>query len=110
MAVLSMEDMLARVQAIIGEDTSDDALTLLEDVTDTYNELQGKATGDGEDWKTKYDELDATWRKKYRDRFNGGTDAEAKGSGAEALQEQSANVEADGEARDFEDLFEEREG
>lgn len=110
MAVLSREDLLARVQAIIGEETSDEALTLLEDVTDTYSELESKVTGDSEDWKAKYEENDSTWRKKYKERFMSGSETSATETGEQALTEQKENVEADGEPRTFEDLFEEREG
>ena len=71
MAVLSKEDFMSRIQAIAGEDTSDETLSLIEDMTDTYNDLESKTGSpeDGEDWKSKYEELDATWRKKYSERF-----------------------------------------
>ena len=66
MAVLSFDELIAKIKTKIGEDTSDESIELLEDVTDTFN-----ANNDGEDWKTKYEENDKEWRKKYIDRFSG---------------------------------------
>ena len=69
MAVLSKEDLIAKLTRSFGEDLSDDNLVLLEDVADTIDSLRDK-----EDWKTKYEENDASWRKRYKDRFEGKTD------------------------------------
>ena len=69
MAVLSKEDLIAKLTRRFGEDLSDDNLVLLEDVADTIDSLRDK-----EDWKTKYEENDASWRKRYKDRFEGKTD------------------------------------
>lgn len=67
MAVKSKDDLLNSIRAKLGDDTSDDTLSLLEDVTDTFNSLS--STSDGEDWKKKYEDNDKQWREKYRDRF-----------------------------------------
>lgn len=64
---LNKEEYLASLKAKIGEDTSDESLKFLEDMTDTYDELSNR--GSGEDWKTKYEELDKSWREKYKKRF-----------------------------------------
>lgn len=66
MAVLTREQLLEKVKAKIGESTSDDDLSLLEDIADTFDEVQST---EQEDWKKKYETNDAEWRKKYRDRF-----------------------------------------
>lgn len=71
MAVKSKEDLIASIKAVIGEDTTDESLTLLEDVSDTFSSLE---KNDDIDWKTKYEENDRDWRKKYRDRFLGEVD------------------------------------
>ena len=68
MAVLTREQMLERIKQRIGEDTSDEALTLIEDVSDTINDYETK-TKDTTDWEKKYKENDEQWRKKYKDRF-----------------------------------------
>ena len=66
MAVLTCEQLLEKVKTRIGESTSDDDLTLLEDITDSLGSVQST---EQEDWKKKYEANDAEWRKKYRDRF-----------------------------------------
>ena len=72
MAVRTREEILNSVRNRIGDDNSDDALSLIEDLTDTMSDLENKANNDGQNWKQKYEENDATWRKKYRDRFFSG--------------------------------------
>ena len=69
MAVKTREEILAEVKARVGEQTDDETIAFLEDVTDTLSDLETKAKGDGTDWKAKYEENDAEWRKKYTERF-----------------------------------------
>lgn len=69
MAVLSKEDLIAKLNASFGENLSDDNISLLEDVSDTID-----AFSDTEDWKSKYEENDAAWRKRYKERFEGKED------------------------------------
>lgn len=68
MAVLTREQMLEKIKKCVGEDTSDEALKLIEDVSDTINDYETK-TKDTTDWEKKYKENDEQWRKKYKDRF-----------------------------------------
>ena len=75
MAVRTKEEILNSVKRHFGEDTSDETLTLVEDITDTITDFENKANNDGQNWKQRYEENDAAWRKKYRDRFfSGGSD------------------------------------
>jgi hypothetical protein len=69
MAVLSKEEFTARVQKLVGEDNSDEAIQNLEDLTDTYNNLETVKSGEV-DWEARFKENDAMWSKKYRDRFS----------------------------------------
>lgn len=69
MAIRSKDEILEQIQSRFGEDTSDETISFLEDVTDTFTDLETRASGDGEDWKAKYEENDREWRQKYRDRF-----------------------------------------
>ena len=69
MAVKSREEILAEVRSRVGEQTDDETIAFLEDITDTLYDLETKAKGDGTDWKTKYEENDAEWRKRYTERF-----------------------------------------
>lgn len=62
MAIVTKEELLTRVNALTGDDTSDTTLTLIEDISDTFDSF-------GLDWKTKYEENDADWRRRYKERF-----------------------------------------
>lgn len=75
MAIKSKEELIQSVSARVGEDTSDEAIALIEDVTDTLNDLETRANGDGTDWEAEYNKLDKEWRDKYKARFlDGGND------------------------------------
>lgn len=68
MAVRSRTELLDLIRGRLGEDTGDDALTLIEDITDTFTDLESRAT-DPENWHERYNQLDTEWRQRYRDRF-----------------------------------------
>ncbi len=72
MSVLEREKFFEAVQNRIGEDTSDEAIAFIEDMTDTYNDLEARAAGDGVDWKQRYDELDENWKKNMLTGFSPG--------------------------------------
>lgn len=99
MAVLKKEDYIARVKARLGEDLTDEDIAFLEDMTDTYEDLEGRVA---EDWKARYDALDREWREKYVERFN-------SGSGISYVEDSVGDVTED-EAEDvyvttYEELF-----
>lgn len=85
MAVLSKDEFLSRVKGRLGEELTDDDIAFLEDMTDTYNDLEGRV---GEDWKGKYDALDREWREKYVERFN-------SGSGIDYIEDAAGEVTED---------------
>lgn len=64
--IKTKEEILNSIKEILKDDTSDSALSLIEDLSDT---LDNAKTSDETDWKTKYEENDAQWRQRYRDRF-----------------------------------------
>lgn len=66
MAVRTRDELIMAVNAIIGETPDDSGLSLLEDISDTFASYSNT-----EDWKTKYEENDAEWRKRYKERFEG---------------------------------------
>lgn len=101
MSVLESKEFFERLQSRIGEDTSDEAITFIEDVTDTYNDILAKVNTQQEDWKKKYEENDNSWKEKYKERFF--TTPIIK-------KEQEENVDNDGERRNYASLFKEREG
>lgn len=97
MAIKTREEILAAVSGRFGDDTSDETLALVEDITDTITDLEKKANNEGENWKQKYEENDAAWRKKYRDRFFSGSKPEEED---EPLDEPTKNYS-------YENLFKE---
>lgn len=66
--ILNKEEFLNCLKERLGDATDDSSIKFLEDMTDTYNDLESKSA-DKEDWKGKYDELDKSWREKYKSRF-----------------------------------------
>lgn len=113
MAILSKEDFFTAIQSRVGDDVSDDAMKFIEDITDTYNSLTtASENNDGEDWKAKYDELDKSWREKYKARFFEGANTNSSNDTTKekAKEEQEKDVKDDAEEVSFDDLFEEREG
>lgn len=66
--VRSKEDILSMVQERYKDDTSDDTLHFIEDVTDTFDDYARQIAESGE-WEKKYKENDAEWREKYKERF-----------------------------------------
>lgn len=68
MSVLSKEDLMNSLKSIIGENASDESITLLENVSDTIDDFETRTSGQA-DWKTKYEENDRAWRTRYTERF-----------------------------------------
>lgn len=66
MAVRTNDEIMQLLRERIGEDTSDEAISLLSDVSDT---LTSYADNSNINWKEKYEQNDADWRKKYKERF-----------------------------------------
>lgn len=69
MAIVSNEDLIQRVTALIGESTTDENISLIEDVTDTLQDYTNR-TQDSTNWQEKYNENDREWRKRYTERFS----------------------------------------
>lgn len=67
MPKITFGELQKKITDFIGDRTDDEALSILEDVADTL-------VDEPEDWHEKYNQLDADWRKRYRDRFNGKPD------------------------------------
>lgn len=106
---LNREDFMSAISAIVGERTDDEAIAFVENMTDTYDGF-----GDSEKDKTIADlqksleETEQSWRKKYRDRFYGGTDEEENPSNQPLEEDKDEMIEA--EEITIDDLFnEERE-
>lgn len=96
MAVRTKEEILELINTRIGEDTSDDAIAMIEDVTDTLDDYQARLDDSG-DWKARYEENDAAWRARYKARFFGSAD--------EDPEEAPEDPEEPEEKTTFEELF-----
>lgn len=97
MAIITSEELIRRISERIGEDTTDEAISLLEDVTDTVNDLSRQVEESG-DWERRYNENDAEWRRRYKERFSAAVDPEQADPVLEEEQEEKHNT--------FEELFE----
>ena len=102
MSVRTKEDLLSIIKERIGDGTSDDDISLIEDINDTYDDLDTRVKEAG-DWKAKYEENDASWRNKYKERF---FTKEVK-EDAEVSDEMDKADEGTHESLKFEDLFKE---
>lgn len=92
--VKSKEEIIASLKSIIGENNSDEAITLLEDVTDTLSVDNSAVTAELEDMKQKYTDLDNEWRKRYRDRFYGDVDTSEDDVLRDALKPQALTYDS----------------
>lgn len=96
MAIKTLNEILASVNTIIGENASDEALTLMDDITDTFN------AKDSTDWEKKYKENDASWRQRYRERFlSGNTELDSE------VDKDDDESESEVKSFKYEDLFKE---
>lgn len=109
---LTKEELIEKFKNYAGEDvTSDAAIELLEDISDSV-EVEKKETEEGEggeDWETKYKELDESWRKKYSERFSEPGDKEKEPEEEKEEEEETEETEEErAENVTYEDLFEEK--
>lgn len=95
MAVRTLEELLTDVRTVVNEDTSDEVLTLIENVTDTFNAASN--TEEIETLKNQLAEQDAAWRKRFRDRFFNAAAPEPESVEPEEEQEEKPTR--------YEDLF-----
>lgn len=88
MAILKREDFFSRLESRLSDDKSDDAISFLEDMTDTYNDLENKAnSSSNEEWEKKYNELDEMWKTRYRHRFFSGDNRKIPTSSDDEFEE-----------------------
>lgn len=98
--IKSKEELIEEIRAVVGDDTSDNVIALIENVSDTMTELE---TSDGEEWKQKFEENDKMWREKYISRFTEGTTEGA----TEPTEPTEPTADDEEKEKTFEDLFEE---
>lgn len=105
MAIVTLNNLMDRIRFFIGEDTSDESLSLIEDLTDTFTDLE---TRTGEDWKSKYDELDKTWREKYKARFFQKPD-DKETTPEDVIEDNEEDLKEESKVKSFDELFTEKE-
>lgn len=106
MAVVSKEELLTLLNEVIGDNTNDSTITLIENLSDTFDSM---SNADYEELKEKYEgalaeaeRIESKWRDRYKKRFFGDKD-EIKVTSEEVKED---NGEEEKEIT-FEDLFEE---
>lgn len=96
MAVRTREEILETIRTRVGDQTDDETISFLEDVTDTLTDLETRANGEEENWEQRYKDNDAEWRKKYKERFFSSEPDESK---------ESKQEDEEAKPKTFEDLF-----
>lgn len=77
MAVLNKADFMKLIKSRVGDDTSDEALKFIEDINDTYDDLEKKVNPNkktDEEWQKELEAKDNEWREKYKARFFDGVE------------------------------------
>lgn len=105
---LTREQLMSAVASIVGDRTDDEAIAFVENVTDTFDsdssvELE-TANAKIEELTQKVTDTESAWRKKYMDRFYGGSDEEANPSNQPPIEEEETALDA--EEITVDDLFE----
>lgn len=98
MAIRKREELLESLKPFMGDSPSDEAIALLEDITDTLEDYETRVA-EPTDWKLKYEENDKQWKERYQSRFFN-KEAEQE---AEILENEQRPVK-----REFSDLFGEK--
>jgi len=102
MAIRTKDELIASYNALIGDRADDASIEMLEDISDTFADLEAASKTD---WEQKYRMLDETWRERYRKRFvsDSGDDVEA----VDSVRSNSTPADPDEtpEKVKFEDLF-----
>lgn len=100
----TLDELLTSVNAIAGEEnTSDELITFIEDLTDTLNDVPAEPDTELQD---EVDRLKAEledWKKRYKDRFLGRDDGE------EEVEEEVEDKEPDGLTITTKDIFKDKE-
>lgn len=103
--ILTREELMSRLKDRFGEETDEASLGFIEDITDTYDDLQMKA--DTKEDAAKLEEMTAKYndlQKKYRERFFSPEAPVESGDDTTIIEDDEEVVT---EKLHFEDLFEE---
>lgn len=105
---LTREELMNAVASIIGDRTDDEAIAFVENVTDTFDSDSSAeleiANAKITELTQKVADTESAWRKKYMERFYGGSDEEANPSNQPPIEEEETALDA--EEITVDDLFE----
>ena len=73
MAILTREQLTERMRSVFGDDTSDETLNFIGDITDTVTDYETRIQ-ENADFKKKFEDNDKEWRKKFKERFFSGVE------------------------------------
>lgn len=103
MAKLSKEDLIKKVNAMFGEDATDEQISLLEDISDSMETSNNDELESTKKALTKAQTDLKEFKQKYRERFLGGVDNNP------SPQDVEIDIKEDGETEDkklsYDDLF-----
>lgn len=68
--IKTKEELIEAVKLKFAGDDSDETISLLEDINDTFDDLASRTEG-ADEWREKYEENDKEWRRRYIERFSG---------------------------------------
>lgn len=97
--IRSKDELMQLIRDRIGDDTSDEAIAFIEDISDSLNDYENKVSGYNE-LEEKYKENDKAWREKYKNAFFNGS--KEKPEEPEQIEEEESKKRLT-----YEDLFKE---
>lgn len=102
MAIKSKDEILSSIRSKFGDDTGDDVISIIEDISDTFTDYETRIeSSDAKIWENKYNENDRMWREKYTSRFFSGG-----GESSEDIDDKPADNEVeDNSPKTFDELF-----
>ena len=101
--VKTKDELMASIKSKFGDDTSDETIALLEDISDTLD-----TTKEGADWKKKFEDNDKMWREKYTSRFFD-TPANQSNQNGDNPSDDASDNDGVNEDVTIDDLFTEKE-
>lgn len=110
--ILSKADFMKVIKERVGDDTSDESLKFIEDMNDTYNDLEKKLNPNkktDEQWEEELKKKDDEWREKYKARFFEGVEESGDKDKVDPLLMPEDNKPTKEETITVDDLFKESE-
>ena len=107
MSKRTKDELLSALRGVLGDNQSDEAIELIEDITDTFEapaeDWEQKFKDNDAAWRQKFKDNDAAWRQKYTVRFFAGDVDQGDGGNTETVIE-SGETEKN---LTYDELFEE---